>query len=69
MWVRFLDSFDFRPPEKRNVLIHYRPGYCGSVRRVCGEQAIAHGAAVEIPDWRNLHHRAHEEARDGRRRS
>ena len=66
MWVRFISVFDFKPPEKRNVTVRYRPGNVGSVRRVCGIQAIARGVAVEVEDWRTARRRAREESANGR---
>ena len=66
MWVTFVGTYDFRPPEKRNVIIRYRPGNSGSVRRLCGEQAISMGLAIEIEDWRSMRRRAREETKHGR---
>lgn len=50
MRVRFLADFDFRPPElKRRSIIVYKRGMELTVRRVCGEAAVAQGKAVEVP--------------------
>jgi hypothetical protein len=46
-WVRFVDDFDFRPPERRRVCIAYKRGMVQFVRRVCADGAIAKGRAVE----------------------
>ena len=66
MWVRFVSTYDFKPPEQRNVTIRYRPGNVGSVRRCCGNQAISMGLAVELDDWRSMRRRAREEQANGR---
>lgn len=49
MHVRFTATFNFTPPENRLATTRYPAGFEGSVRRVCGEAAIAAGKAVEIP--------------------
>lgn len=43
--VRFTQNFDYRP--KANVLIAYKAGWAGAVRRDCAAQALAAGKAVE----------------------
>lgn len=50
MRVRFLSRFDFVPPEKKGrVSIVYKAGMEMTVRRCCGEAAVAQGKAVEVP--------------------
>lgn len=46
MWVRFTQDYRFKPTA--NVTTKYHEGWEGSVTRVCGEAAIAAGAAVAI---------------------
>lgn len=47
MWVRFIKDFDWFPPEGRGRFhIAYKAGMIELVRRKCGEDAIAAGAAV-----------------------
>lgn len=46
MWVRFLQDFDWRPPEmKRRVCIAFKKDMVQFVRRVCASEAIAKGKA------------------------
>lgn len=45
MWVRFTESFDYKP--KRTVVLSFKPGDTVNVTRACGEAAIAVKAAVE----------------------
>lgn len=47
-WVRFLADFDFRPPEKPRCHVAYKTGMVQLVRRVCAEEALAIGRAVEV---------------------
>lgn len=47
MRVRFLDDYDFKPT--RATTIAYRAGTEVTVRKLCGERAIAAGKAVELP--------------------
>lgn len=48
--VRFTKNFDFRPPERKGrFTIAYKAGWTGTVRRCCGDAAIAKGKAVEMP--------------------
>lgn len=47
MHVRFLSDFDWRQP---GFTIAYKAGTSKNVRRVCGEEAIAKGAAVADDD-------------------
>lgn len=46
MRVRFTQDFDFKPT--RQSTIGYKAGMEETVKRACGEQAIAAGKAVEI---------------------
>ena len=46
MRVRFTDDFDFKPTSQ--VTIGYRAGMVTTVKRSCGEQAVAAGKAVEV---------------------
>lgn len=46
MWVRFTKDYRFKP--NANVTTKYYEGWEGSVTHVCGEAAIAAGAAVAI---------------------
>ncbi|MGX1196390.1 hypothetical protein [Parvibaculum sp. MBR-TMA-1.3b-4.2] len=48
MLVQFLDDYDFRPPERPAATVAYKKGMTMTVRRVCGEQAIAAGKATEV---------------------
>lgn len=44
MRIRFTEDFDWSPPERKGlVTIAYRAGTTKSVRRACGEAAIAAG--------------------------
>lgn len=47
MYLRFLEDFDFKPT--RSTTIAYKAGMELTVRRLCGEQAVALGKAVELP--------------------
>lgn len=50
MRVSFAERFPWSPPEKRGrVLIVFPTGFEGTVRRICGEAAVAAGKAVEVP--------------------
>jgi len=46
--VKFLRSYDWRPPERLNIVISFQGGNVYSVRRACAEAALAAGAAVQI---------------------
>ncbi len=49
MKVRFLAPFHYSPPHfKGRVMLAYRPGFVGTVKRECGEQAVAEGKAVRL---------------------
>ncbi|RYE57626.1 MAG: hypothetical protein EOP20_07140 [Hyphomicrobiales bacterium] len=48
MHVRFTANFDYTPSEDRRSTIAYKKGFEGSVRRECGEAAIAEKKAEEI---------------------
>lgn len=48
MKVRFVRAFDYTPSLRRQVSIAYKAGWSGTVKRECGEAAVAAGAAVEI---------------------
>lgn len=49
MKVRFLAPFRYLPSHfKGRVMLAYRPGYVGTVKRECGEQAVAEGKAVSL---------------------
>lgn len=51
MHVRFLADYDYTPSADRRITIAYKAGQERSVRRECGEAAIALGRAEEIaPD-------------------
>ncbi|WP_156379928.1 MULTISPECIES: hypothetical protein [unclassified Rhizobium] len=43
MHVRFVEDFDWRQP---GFTIAYKAGTSKNVRRICGEEAVAKGAAV-----------------------
>lgn len=46
MWVLFLSTYDFNPPERHGrTTITFKAGEIRLVRRVCGERAIAGGFA------------------------
>lgn len=45
MWVRFIQDFDFHPPEWPTSFVRYKAGMVRLVRRVCAELAIAKGKA------------------------
>lgn len=47
-WVRFLEDYNFRPPEKPRVRIAYKAGMALLVRQICAKTAIAEGKAVAI---------------------
>lgn len=54
MKVKFTGEYHFTPPENRGVTFHYLPSdEVFTVRRVCGEGAVAAGVAVEIKDSAN----------------
>lgn len=47
MWVLFLATYDFNPPERHGrTTITYGAGELRLVRRICAEWAIARGVAV-----------------------
>lgn len=48
MKVRFTADFDYTPSLKRRVTYAFRAGWSGTVKRECGEAAIAAGTAEEI---------------------
>ncbi len=48
MHVKFTEDFDWVPPEAPRSCVAYKAGWSGSVRRACGEAAIAAGRAVKI---------------------
>lgn len=48
MKVRFVRAFDYTPSLERRVIIAYRAGWSGTVKRECGEAAVAAGAAVDL---------------------
>lgn len=53
MRVRFLTRFDWSPPERHGrMTISYPAGKEMTVRRICGEAAIAEGKAEEVKDAR-----------------
>lgn len=45
MWVRFLRPYDWRPNWRTTIVFSIGPRL---VRRVCGEEAIKAGAAIEM---------------------
>lgn len=45
MWVRFLKPFTFKPTSSTAIV--YQPGVY-NVRKICGEKAIAKGAAEAV---------------------
>lgn len=50
MRVKFLANHDFRPPERKGrTTIAYKAGWEGTVRRCCGDEAVAKGSAIELP--------------------
>ncbi|MDZ4382807.1 MAG: hypothetical protein U0942_15860 [Parvibaculum sp.] len=46
--VKFLRSFDWRPPERLNIVISFEGGKVYTVRRACAEAALAAGAGVHV---------------------
>lgn len=48
MRVRFLRDYDYTPSLNWRVTLAYPAGFFGSVKRECGEAAIACGAAIEV---------------------
>lgn len=48
MWVLFSADHDYTPAEDRRATVAYKAGWRGSVRRECGEEAIALGRAEEV---------------------
>lgn len=48
MRVKFSKDFDYTPSEDRRVLIAYKAGWAGTIRREAGEAAVAAGRAEEI---------------------
>ena len=47
MWVRFIDRFNWSPPEKNNrVTLSYKTGTVHNVTKACAEAAIAAGKAA-----------------------
>jgi hypothetical protein len=49
MRILFTADFDWSPPEKQGrVTLAYKAGWTGSVRRWCGDAAVAAGKAVEV---------------------
>lgn len=47
MNVKFVSSFDYTPSGESRVQIAYPEGWEGTVKRECGEAAIAAGRATE----------------------
>ncbi len=45
--VTFTEKFDYRPLP--GVVIAYKAGWSGTVKRECADQAVAAGKASEIP--------------------
>ncbi|MGE0828945.1 MAG: hypothetical protein AB7O04_06295 [Hyphomonadaceae bacterium] len=56
MWVRFLSDYLYTPSKRRQVTIEYKTGARCSVKRECGQAAIAAGAAMEIPTPASRHY-------------
>lgn len=52
MKVKFIANFDWSPPEKPRVTIAYKKGMVMAVRRVCADEAIAKGKAIEVKNER-----------------
>lgn len=51
MKVRFIADFDYTPSGRRQVTIAYKASPATlTVKRECGEQAIAAGKAIEIKE-------------------
>lgn len=48
MWVKFNRDFSWTVPPTRRVDVFFRAGGTYPVRRICGEEAIAAGAAEEV---------------------
>lgn len=49
MKVRFIAAFDYVPQRfKGRVRVAYPAGYTGTVKRECGEQAVAAGKAESL---------------------
>jgi hypothetical protein len=46
MRVRFIEDFDYKPTSQSTIA--YKAGMEETVRRECGEQAIAAGKAKEV---------------------
>lgn len=50
MKVRFLRPWPYTPSRNRQVTLEYPAGFEGTVKRECGEAAVAAGAAEELAD-------------------
>lgn len=48
MKVRFTADFDYTPSLRSKVTIAYKARWSGTVKRECGEAAIAAGKAVSL---------------------
>ncbi|MDO1560417.1 hypothetical protein Q0812_13360 [Brevundimonas sp. 2R-24] len=48
MRVRFLEAFDWTPPDRRMVTLAFAAGQEATVTRRCGEEAVRAGKAEEI---------------------
>lgn len=49
MRVRFTRNFSYRPPERRGRTIAFKAGMEKTVKRHCGNAAVAAGRAIEVP--------------------
>lgn len=63
MKVRFREDFDYRPTPA--CTIAYKAGMVETVKRACGEDAVAQGKAVEIMPRGRKAKMAEEEQADG----
>lgn len=50
MKVRFTSAYDYTPSRKHQVTIAYPAGWRGTVKRECGDAAIAAGKAERLDD-------------------
>jgi hypothetical protein len=66
MRVRFLRAYDYTPSAQRRVTIGYAAGFEGTVKRECGEAAVAAGAAEEVPVFNGADPAAFDHDADGR---
>jgi hypothetical protein len=65
MRVRFTSSFDWTPPEDRRITLAFKAGAELTVRRECGQDAVAKGAAVDLDPFNGADPAAFDHDQDG----